>query len=125
MILTLYKLLIIDYLLHCISAFLSLRSHVDSSGNSRFCVGQMNITTFYVLKLPFEEINPEDLNTSVMKYVKAVLQLEKGLPPNGVVPILKEKVESMRSKVKVYRITENSFCLPLCLLVSRKMMKNV
>ena len=48
---------------------------------------------------PFEELNPEDLNTSVMKYVKAVLQLEKGLPPNGVVPILKEKVESMRSKV--------------------------
>ena len=44
-------------------------------------------------------MDPEDLNASVMKYVKAVLQLEKGLPPNGVVPILKEKVENMRAKV--------------------------
>jgi len=48
-------------------------------------------------------MDPEELNTSVMKYVKAVLQLEKGLPPNGVVPILKEKVESMRAKVSVNR----------------------
>lgn len=36
-----------------------------------------------------------------MKYVKAVLQLEKGLPPNSVLPVLKEKVESMRIKVRV------------------------
>ena len=49
--------------------------------------------------MPFEDINTDDMNTHVMKYVKNVLQLEKGLPPNGVVPILKEKVESMRAKV--------------------------
>jgi len=35
-----------------------------------------------------------------MKYAKTVMQLEKGLPPNSVVPILKEKVEGMRHKVK-------------------------
>ena len=34
-----------------------------------------------------------------MKYAKTVMQLEKGLPPNSVVPILKEKVEGMRQKV--------------------------
>ena len=40
-----------------------------------------------------------------MKYAKTVVQLEKGLPPNGVVPILKEKVESMRQKVwNVYQL---------------------
>ena len=34
-----------------------------------------------------------------MKYAKTVMQLEKGLPPNSVVPILKDKVEGMRHKV--------------------------
>lgn len=29
------------------------------------------------------------------------MQLEKGLPPNGVVPLLKEKVEKMRDRVCV------------------------
>lgn len=36
-----------------------------------------------------------------MKYVKSVYQLDKGLPPNNVVPKLKEKVEDMRDKVPV------------------------
>ncbi len=45
-------------------------------------------------------MNPESLNGEVMKYVKDVMKLEKGLPPNGVVPILKEKVEDMRAKVR-------------------------
>ena len=56
---------------------------------------------YFYFQKPFDQLNPEDLNVQVMKYVKAVLQLEKGLPPNGVVPILKEKVESMRAKVKL------------------------
>jgi dynein heavy chain len=45
-------------------------------------------------------VDPESLNTNVMKYVKTVMQLEKGLPPNSVVPILKEKVDKMRHKVR-------------------------
>ena len=48
----------------------------------------------------FEDLNPETLSNQVMKYAKTVMQLEKGLPPNSVVPILKEKVEGMRHKVK-------------------------
>ena len=60
--------------------------------------------------MSFDEINTDDLNAHVMKYVKAVLQLEKGLPPNGVVPILKEKVESIRSKVKNTLFFINNFC---------------
>ncbi|XP_047126546.1 dynein axonemal heavy chain 6 isoform X3 [Hydra vulgaris] len=47
----------------------------------------------------FTDLNPEDLSTSVIKYAKAVLQLEKGLPSNAIVPILKEKVEGMRAKL--------------------------
>ena len=56
----------------------------------------------------FEDLNPETLSNQVMKYAKTVMQLEKGLPPNSVVPILKEKVEGMRHKVKhITSISQN------------------
>lgn len=48
---------------------------------------------------PFENLDVELLNTQANKYAKAVNQLEKGLPPNGLVPQLKEKVESLKDKV--------------------------
>ena len=41
------------------------------------------------------------MNGQVLKYAKSVYQLEKGLPPNGVVPVLKAKVEEMKDKVRV------------------------
>ena len=44
-------------------------------------------------------MDPEALTGHVAKYGKSVQQLEKGLPPNHVVPKLKEKVEDMREKV--------------------------
>lgn len=55
-----------------------------------------------MFQLPFEDLNPETLSNQVMKYAKTVMQLEKGLPPNSVVPILKDKVEGMRHKVDFY-----------------------
>ena len=39
------------------------------------------------------------MSAQVLKYAKTVYQLEKGLPPNGVVPQLKAKVENMKDKV--------------------------
>lgn len=51
------------------------------------------------LREEFMRLNPEDLSVQTTKYVKIVAQLEKGLPPNQVVPVLKEKVEQMREKV--------------------------
>ena len=47
----------------------------------------------------FKELQPEAMNTQVLKYAKTVYQLEKGLPPNGVVPHFKAKVENMKDKV--------------------------
>ena len=47
----------------------------------------------------FDELQPEMVNGQVLKYAKSVYQLEKGLPPNGVVPVLKAKVEEMKDKV--------------------------
>ncbi|CAB4027440.1 dynein heavy chain 6, axonemal-like isoform X1, partial [Paramuricea clavata] len=49
----------------------------------------------------FENIDPESLTNQVMKYHKVVLQLEKGLPPNAVVPQLRGKVDKMRHKLPV------------------------
>lgn len=48
----------------------------------------------------FDCLDPEALNSQVTKYAKFVTQLEKGLPPNNVVPQLKQKVERMKEKVR-------------------------
>lgn len=51
------------------------------------------------LQSHFSALEPEHLSTQVNKYMKSVSQLEKGLPPNSVVPNLKHAVESIREKV--------------------------
>ncbi|KAG9480610.1 hypothetical protein GDO78_012200 [Eleutherodactylus coqui] len=48
----------------------------------------------------FETLDPEQLNASVLKYAKFVNQLEKGLPPNNVVPCIKASVEKMKEKIE-------------------------
>nr|XP_004029568.4 dynein axonemal heavy chain 6 [Gorilla gorilla gorilla]XP_055234907.1 dynein axonemal heavy chain 6 [Gorilla gorilla gorilla] len=53
------------------------------------------------LKSKFDCLDPEVLNSQVSKYAKFVTQLEKGLPPNSVVPQLKYKVEKMKEKLPV------------------------
>ncbi|XP_004437259.1 PREDICTED: dynein heavy chain 6, axonemal [Ceratotherium simum simum] len=53
------------------------------------------------LKSKFDCLDPEVLNSQVSKYTKFVTQLEKGLPPNSVVPQLKSKVEKMKEKLPV------------------------
>ena len=53
----------------------------------------------WLLQAPFDTLDPEEMNQITMKFAKNVMQLEKGLPPNGVVPILKEKVDQMRERV--------------------------
>ncbi|KAM9330540.1 dynein axonemal heavy chain 6 [Gastrophryne carolinensis] len=60
----------------------------------------------------FEALDPEQLNSSVLKYAKFVNQLEKGLPPNNVVPHLKEKVENMKEKVPVITNLRNPCLKP-------------
>jgi dynein heavy chain len=52
-----------------------------------------------VKNLDFNKLDHEQLTGTVNKYGKYVYQLERGLPPNQLVPILKEKVESLRGKV--------------------------
>ncbi|XP_047672459.1 dynein axonemal heavy chain 6 isoform X2 [Tachysurus fulvidraco] len=49
----------------------------------------------------FHDLDPEILSIQVNKYNKYVNQLEKGLPPNSVVPKLKAGVEAMKGKLPV------------------------
>uniref|UniRef100_A0A286XH43 Dynein axonemal heavy chain 6 n=1 Tax=Cavia porcellus TaxID=10141 RepID=A0A286XH43_CAVPO len=49
----------------------------------------------------FDCLDTEVLNSQVSKYAKFVTQLEKGLPPNNVVPQLKSNVEKMKEKLPV------------------------
>ncbi|XP_044515237.1 dynein axonemal heavy chain 6 [Gracilinanus agilis] len=60
----------------------------------------------------FEIMDPEALNSQVSKYAKFVNQLEKGLPPNNVVPQLKTKVEKMKEKLPVITDLRNPFLKP-------------
>ncbi|XP_066430423.1 dynein axonemal heavy chain 6 isoform X2 [Eleutherodactylus coqui] len=60
----------------------------------------------------FETLDPEQLNASVLKYAKFVNQLEKGLPPNNVVPCIKASVEKMKEKVPVITDLRNPFLKP-------------
>ncbi|CAG5121595.1 unnamed protein product, partial [Candidula unifasciata] len=61
---------------------------------------------------PFETLDPEQMSNTTLKYAKNVLQLEKGLPPNGVVPILKEKVEFIREKMQTITDLRNPCLKP-------------
>ncbi|XP_044299896.1 dynein axonemal heavy chain 6 isoform X2 [Varanus komodoensis] len=64
------------------------------------------------MECKFDTLDPELLNTQVSKYAKFVNQLEKGLPPNNVVPQLKEKVERMKEKLPVITDLRNPFLKP-------------
>ena len=49
----------------------------------------------------FDKIEPESLNQIVNKYGKYAYQIEKGLPPNNLVPKLKNRIDDMRNKMPV------------------------
>ena len=54
---------------------------------------------YYSFQAELNSLDPENMSSITAKYGKSVYQLEKGLPPNNVVPKLKERVESMKDKV--------------------------
>lgn len=63
-----------------------------------------------VFQSAFETLDPEMMNNTTLRYSKSVLQLEKGLPPNAVVPKLKERVELMRERVSDTPEHDSLFC---------------
>ncbi|XP_072221953.1 dynein axonemal heavy chain 6-like [Leuresthes tenuis] len=49
------------------------------------------------------QLDPDQFSSQVSKYSDCVCQLETGLPPNSLVPGLKDKVEVMKQKLPVIR----------------------
>ena len=49
----------------------------------------------------FVELDPEYLQTQLQSYTKKVVQLEKGLPPNSLVPKLRGMVEATRGEMAI------------------------
>ncbi|ORZ39411.1 dynein heavy chain and region D6 of dynein motor-domain-containing protein [Catenaria anguillulae PL171] len=45
---------------------------------------------------PFDKVNTEEMSASINGYLKTIYNLDKGLPPNDVVPKLKGMVETWR-----------------------------
>ena len=65
-----------------------------------------------LFQTPFDEFQPDAVNGQVLKFAKSVYQLEKGLPPNSLVPHLKSKVEAMREKMPVIQDLRNPSLKP-------------
>ncbi len=60
-----------------------------------------------------EQLDVEHFSSQVNKYSKYVNQLEKGLPRNNVVPLLKDKVEVTKQRVgrtKVFIVNDINVC---------------
>ena len=73
-------------------------------------------TSFIILILryaqDFNAIDPSDMEAVVGKYAKYAHQLEKGLPPNNVVAILKERVERQKDRMTVITNLRNDSFKP-------------
>ncbi|KAG7211515.1 hypothetical protein KM043_010782 [Ampulex compressa] len=55
----------------------------------------------------FETLNVEDVTAVTMRNLKNVVQLEKGLPPNDVLPKFKENVQLMKNKLPILGYLRN------------------
>ena len=60
----------------------------------------------------FDTIEPDEMGNVVQKYAKDCHRLEKGLPPNNVVPVLKEKVEKQKDRMSVITNLRNEAFKP-------------
>ena len=47
----------------------------------------------------FESLNADEIQQTIAKYLKNVIQFEKNFPPNEVVPELRKKVEATKKQV--------------------------
>ncbi|XP_047348170.1 dynein axonemal heavy chain 6 [Vespa velutina] len=57
----------------------------------------------------FDTLNVEDVTALTTRIVKNIVQMEKGLPANDVVPILKKDVELIKNKLPILGYLRNPF----------------
>ncbi|XP_076248728.1 dynein heavy chain at 16F [Calliopsis andreniformis] len=55
----------------------------------------------------FSSLDVEDITAFTMKTMKNIIQLERGLPPNNILPDLKENVELIRNKLPILGYLRN------------------
>lgn len=55
----------------------------------------------------FDTLDIEEITAVTMRTMKNIIQLERGLPPNQIVPDLKENVELLRNKLPVLGYLRN------------------
>lgn len=55
----------------------------------------------------FDELDSEEISVETIKMLKNVTQLEKGLPSNKLVPVLKYEVETFKEKLPVIGYLRN------------------
>ncbi|CAD1473370.1 unnamed protein product, partial [Heterotrigona itama] len=55
----------------------------------------------------FDALNVEEITAFTMRTMKNIIQLERGLPPNNILPDLKESVELIRNKLPVLGYLRN------------------
>ncbi|XP_063222655.1 dynein axonemal heavy chain 6 isoform X2 [Bacillus rossius redtenbacheri] len=60
----------------------------------------------------FKELDPDDMSQQTAKMMKYVAQLERGLPPNLIVPMFKISVESMRDQLPLITNLRNPALKP-------------
>ncbi|XP_047115990.1 dynein axonemal heavy chain 6 [Schistocerca piceifrons] len=60
----------------------------------------------------FSTLDPEEMNVTTMRFIKNILQLEKGLPENLILPQLKYNVELMKDKMAVVTYLRNPSLKP-------------
>lgn len=49
----------------------------------------------------FASLSPEEMSQTIARFMKNVVQFEKGLPENFIVPKLRNKVERIKDKVDI------------------------
>ncbi|KAJ3216110.1 Dynein heavy chain 6, axonemal [Dinochytrium kinnereticum] len=73
------------------------KNEVDLKSTLWMSLREWNGITENWRSIPFDTLIPEDINNQITLYLKTVYNLDKGLPPNDVVPKLKRAVEEFRT----------------------------
>ncbi|KAJ2954382.1 hypothetical protein O0L34_g2646 [Tuta absoluta] len=63
-------------------------------------------------EVPFNTLDPEEIQNTTINYGKIFNQLEKGLPPNKIVPKCKRTSEIIKEKLPVLTYLRNPFLKP-------------
>lgn len=73
----------------------------------RTFLSALQLTVIFLLKfiryeLPFNTLDMEEIQTTTINFGKVFNQLDKGVPPNKIVPKCKETIDIIKEKVRLF-----------------------